>query len=576
MKVLIAEDSDSDRLILGALLRKLGHEVLEARDGTEAVAMFTSAEPDIVLLDALMPRMDGMEAARQIKALAGERLVPLIFLTSLSDAADLARCLEAGGDDFLIKPYNRVILEAKINAFNRMRMMHQALSDQRDQIRRQNEQLLTEQKIARRVFDNVAHTGCLDAPNIRSHASPLSVFNGDVLFAAQRPGGGTLIFLGDFTGHGLPAAIGAMPVAEIFYGMAAKGFGAADILREINRKLKRILPVGMFCCGAMVEADFKHRAIRAWNGGLPDGWVVRANGERVAIPSRHLPLGVLDPDRFTASMTILDASPGDRLLVMTDGLPESTNADGDIFGEDGVRSVLADLRPDEEPFDVLMARIRGFTGRPETTDDLTLCCLEVLDGQQPSGRLGKVTDSALSGPVQWRCDYEIREQTLADFNPLPLLLHICMEVPGLRQKSGEVYTLLAELYSNALEHGVLDLSSDWKRSARGFSRYYEERKRRLGETDGHFIRFSISHEPREDGGQLRIVCEDSGQGFDFQRHSDRVANGLSETGGRYAGRGLDILRRMTQQLTVHGVGNRVEVCYDWSAPDAPRRREHGS
>lgn len=576
MKVLIAEDSDSDRLILGALLRKLDHEVLEAKDGTEAVALFTNTEPDIVLLDALMPRMDGMEAARQIKALAGERLVPLIFLTSLSDAADLARCLEAGGDDFLIKPYNRVILEAKINAFNRMRMMHQALSDQRDQIRRQNEQLLTEQKIARRVFDNVAHTGCLDAPNIRSHASPLSVFNGDVLFAAQRPGGGTLIFLGDFTGHGLPAAIGAMPVAEIFYGMAAKGFGAADILREINRKLKRILPVGMFCCGAMIEADFKHRAIRAWNGGLPDGWVVRANGERVAIPSRHLPLGVLDPDRFTASMTILDASPGDRLLVMTDGLPESTNADGDIFGEDGVRSVLADLRPDDEPFDVLMARIRGFTGRPETTDDLTLCSLEVLDGQQPSGWLGKATDSALSGPVQWRCDYEIREQTLADFNPLPLLLHICMEVPGLRQKSGEVYTLLAELYSNALEHGVLDLSSDWKRSARGFSRYYEERKRRLGETDGHFIRFSISHEPRDDGGQLRIVCEDSGQGFDFQRHSDRVANGSTVTGGRYAGRGLDILRRMTQQLIVHGVGNRVEVCYDWSAPDAPRRREHGS
>ncbi|OZB11746.1 MAG: fused response regulator/phosphatase, partial [Marinobacter sp. 34-60-7] len=554
MKVLIAEDSDSDRLILGALLRKLGHEVVEAKDGTEAVALFTTAEPEIVLLDALMPRMDGMEAARQIKVLAGERLVPLIFLTSLSDAADLARCLQAGGDDFLIKPYNRVILEAKINAFNRMRMMHQALSDQRDQIRRQNEQLLTEQKIARRVFDNVAHTGCLDAPNIRFHASPLSVFNGDVLFAAQRPGGGTLIFLGDFTGHGLPAAIGAMPVAEIFYGMAAKGFGAADILREINRKLKRILPVGMFCCGAMVEADFKHRAIRAWNGGLPDGWVVRANGERVAIPSRHLPLGVLDPDRFTASMTLLDASPGDRLLVMTDGLPESTNADGDLFGEDGVRCVLADLRPDQDPFDVLLARIRGFTGRPETTDDLTLCSLKVLDAQQPSGLLGKVTDSALSGPVQWRCEYEIREQTLADFNPLPLLLHICMEVPGLRQKSGEVYTLLAELYSNALEHGVLDLSSDWKRSARGFSRYYEERKRRLGETDGHFIRFSISHEPREAGGQLRIVCEDSGQGFDFRQRSDTVKAGPPVAGGRYAGRGLDILRRMTQQLIVHGVG----------------------
>ena len=68
MKVLIAEDSDSDRLILGALLRKLGHEVVEAKDGTEAVALFTTAEPEIVLLDALMPRMDGMEAARHLVA----------------------------------------------------------------------------------------------------------------------------------------------------------------------------------------------------------------------------------------------------------------------------------------------------------------------------------------------------------------------------------------------------------------------------------------------------------------------------------------------------------------------------
>src|SRR5690554_4978472 len=227
LKVLIAEDSDSDRLILSALVRRLGHQVVEARDGVEAVALFCDQQPDIVLLDALMPRMDGMEAARQIKALAGERLVPLIFLSSLSDASELARCLEAGGDDFLVRPYNRVIREAKINGYNRMRAMHPTLSEQRDQIRLKNEQLLSEQKVARRVFDNVAHTGCLDAPNIRYHASPLSVFNGDVLFAAQRPGGGTLIFLGDFTGHGLPAAIGAMPVAEIFYGMATKGFGAA-------------------------------------------------------------------------------------------------------------------------------------------------------------------------------------------------------------------------------------------------------------------------------------------------------------------------------------------------------------
>ena len=118
---------------------------------------------EIVLMDALMPRMDGFEAARLIKQLAGEELVPIIFLTSLTDAESLVKCLDAGGDDFLSKPYNRVILQAKINAFNRMRVMHSTVQLQRDHIAENNEHLLQEQQVAKTVFDNVAHLGCLNA-----------------------------------------------------------------------------------------------------------------------------------------------------------------------------------------------------------------------------------------------------------------------------------------------------------------------------------------------------------------------------------------------------------------------------
>ncbi|WP_372965739.1 SpoIIE family protein phosphatase [Marinobacter sp.] len=566
LNILIAEDNDSDRMILATLIRRLGHHVQEASDGLEAVSSFVKFQPDLVLLDALMPRMDGMEAARRIKALGGVRFIPLIFLTSLSNATEQARCLDAGGDDFLVKPYNRVILEAKINAFNRMRSLHQAVSEQRDHIRRQNERMLEEQRAARRVFDNVAHTGCLNAPNIRYHASPLSVFNGDVLFASRRPGGGTLLFMGDFTGHGLPAAIGAMPIAEVFYGMAAKGFGAADILREINRKLCSILPTGMFCCGVLLEADSKQSAIRVWNGGLPDGWLVRKNGDRVAIPSRHLPLGVLPPDRFVASMDILDALSGDRVVVMTDGFPESRDDQGAPFGETGVRRVLAGLQPEEHPFDALMEHLQRFTGQPAPADDITLCSLEVVTGSVAPEIFEKTPASSLSGPGNWHCVYEIRERTLADFNPLPLLLHICMEVPGLRRKSGEIYTLLSELYNNALEHGVLALSSEWKSSAKGFSLYYQERKRRLSETEGHYIRFTLDHESRPDAGRLRIRCEDSGQGFDAESQGARAPAGTGPGNG-YAGRGLEILKRMTQELNIYGAGNCVEIVYDWEFPN---------
>lgn len=574
LRILIADDSDSDRLILKTLLKRLGHEVLDVANGLDAVSLFREAAPDLVLLDALMPIMDGMEAARQIKVLAGERLVPIIFLTSLSEADALARCLEAGGDDFLGKPYNRVIIEAKIKAFNRMRRMHRTLSDQRDLIQERHRQLTEEQEIAKRVFDNIAHSGCLDADNIRYHASPQSIFNGDVLFASPRPAGGMLVFMGDFTGHGLPAAIGAMPVAEIFYGMAGKGFNGQDVLREINQKLKRILPTGMFCCGAMIEADFKHNQLQVWNGGLPDGWLIGASRELRALPSRHLPLGILAPDEFEAEFERLSTRPGDRLLMMTDGFLESRDRAGHLFGEQGVAEALAALTPEAHPFEAMMASVRRFTAGFEDGDDLTLCCLEMTNEAALASLADRAVPSALAGPAEWRCSYEIREQTLGDFSPLPLLLHICMEVPGLRRKSGEIYTLLAELYNNALEHGVLALPSEWKRTPEGFGRYYAERKRRLASVQGHYIRFTLHHSLTRGGGRLRIVCEDSGRGFDFHNHPGLAPQGFPAGSRRYAGRGLLLIKRLASSVRFHERGNHVEIVYDWQFTGVAHH-EHG-
>lgn len=575
LKILIADDSESDRLILKTLLTRLGHCVLDAANGHEAVALFSTEAPDIVLLDALMPEMDGMEAAREIKRLAGERLVPLIFVTSLSDAEDLARCLEAGGDGFLSKPYNRVMIKAQINAFDRMRLMHQALSDQRDLMHGRNRQMLEEQHVARRVFDNVAHTGCLDAPNIRYHVSPFSVFSGDVLFACPRPAGGMLVFTGDFTGHGLPAAIGAMPVAEIFYGMASKGFDGPDILREINQKLVRILPKDMFCCGAMVEANFKQSHLNVWNGGLPDGWLVRSSTERVCLPSRHLPLGILNAEQFNADMEVIRTLPGDRLLLMTDGVLECSNEEGQLFGERGVRLAIEGVDSGQDPFAALMREIQRFTGRQKFSDDLTLCCLEMVDQAGLTALPEGAAPSTLAGPAQWKCVYEIRERTLGEFNPLPLLLHICMEVPGLRRKSGEIYTLLSELYNNALEHGVLELPSEWKFTPEGFGRYYSERATRLCTVSGHYIRFSFHHEPKPWGGRLKIVCEDSGQGFDFHNHAALQTTQMAQSGPRYAGRGLILLKRLAESIRFHNQGNRVDIVYDWYVFNPNKGVGHG-
>jgi CheY-like chemotaxis protein/anti-sigma regulatory factor (Ser/Thr protein kinase) len=576
LRILIADDSDSDRLILKTLMKRLGHQVRAAANGSEAVAIFSDYQPDIVLLDVLMPVMDGITAARKIKALAGEELVPVIFLTSLTDADALARCLEAGGDDFLTKPYNKVIIQAKLGAFNRMRQMHQTLSQQRDLISERNRQLLEEQQLAKRVFDNIAHTGCLDADNIRYHVSPMSIFNGDILFACPRPSGGMHVLVGDFTGHGLPAAIGALPIAEIFYGMTSMGFSGSDVLREINDKLGRILPTGMFCCAAMIQADFHLNQLRIWNGGLPDGVLLRGDGSRDLVTSRHLPLGVLSAARFEASMDVFHTNAGDTLLMMTDGVLEAENESAERYGEARLKAAL-DVAPEAEaPIDTLLGAIRLFTGEQSGQDDLTLVSLEMVVASEFHEAAERLPQSALKGPAQWHCVYEVREDTLAHFSPLPLLLHICMEVPGLRRKSADIFTLLSELYTNALEHGVLNLSSDVKTSPEGFSYYYAERERRLENVTDHFIRFTLTHSTTADGGQLIIACEDSGRGFDHhgnvtlgevgdaaERQAESVDVETQSPEGKYSGRGLLLMQKLGHSLSYSECGSRAEIVYDW-------------
>jgi CheY-like chemotaxis protein len=577
LRILVADDSDSDRLILQTLMKRLGHQVRAAANGREAVTIFPEYRPDIVLLDVMMPVMDGISAAREIKAMAGEELVPVIFLTSLSDADALARCLDAGGDDFLTKPYNKVIIQAKLGAFNRMRQMHQTLSQQRDLISERNRQLLEEQQMAKRVFDNIAHTGCLDADNIRHHVSPMSIFNGDILFACPRPSGGIHILIGDFTGHGLPAAIGALPIAEIFYGMTSMGFSGNDLLREINDKLRRILPTGMFCCAALVQADFHMNQLKIWNGGLPDAVLLRKGRkkrrERELIPSRHLPLGVLDAARFDPEMDVFHTQAGDTLLVMTDGVLEAENDRADHFGEDRLKDALDQAPEHEAPIDSLLSAVTAFTGQQSGHDDLTMVSLEMVAAAEFREAAEPLSQSALEGPGEWHCVYELRDQTLARFSPLPLLLHICMEVPGLRRRSADIYTLLAELYNNALEHGVLRLSSDLKTSQDGFSAYYDERERRLEKVNGHFIRFVLDHRTEGDRGRLTIACEDSGPGFDHEHYLRGVAatvgGDLNRQGNRhrrhkrYSGRGLQLLQRLGHSLRYSECGSRAEIVYDW-------------
>ncbi|WP_049721808.1 ATP-binding SpoIIE family protein phosphatase [Gilvimarinus polysaccharolyticus] len=558
--VLVADDTSTDRLILEAILRKQGHRVLSAEDGEQAVAVYSAERPDIVLLDALMPKLDGFAAARQIKTLAGEELVPILFLTSLTDADSLVKCLDAGGDDFLSKPYNPVILQAKIRSFFRMRAMQRTMLEQRDQIARHNEHFLQEQTVAKQVFDNITSGGQVDSKHLRYYLSPLAVFNGDVMVASTTPAGNLMLLLGDFTGHGLPAAIGAMPLATTFYGMVEKGFAMSDILAEINSKLKSILPVGLFCCASMVEMNFRKNTVRIWNGGLPAAYLHRNDGQVEQIKSSHLPLGVLSNKKFKSDPALISMAHGERLYLWSDGIHEARDLDGEMYGDDRLLAEFANNQQPDELFDDLLKSVKHFVGLSEKSDDLSLVELLMAPVDIADVNPDSQVVTTQSQLAEWGLTFEIKPSSFAIFDPLPLLLSVLLEVPGLRNHSGTLYTVISELYTNALEHGVLGLDSSIKDAPDGFDRYYQLRRDKTQTIQNGFVKIDLAHKMQADGGSLTIIVADSGSGFslaDYTQKNDK----------HYSGRGLKLVQSLCDTLEVRGDGNIVAATFCWHTDD---------
>ena len=557
LTILIAEDSATDRMLLSTIVARQGHRVLVAANGLEAVALFESQRPQLVLMDALMPVMDGFEAARRIKATAGEAMVPIIFLTSLSEDEALVSCLEAGGDDFLAKPYSRVILEAKINAMDRLRRLHQEVLRQRDQIARHNEHLQNEQLVAKAVFDKVAHSGCLGSGNVRYLQSPYALFNGDLLLAAFHPSGDMHLLLGDFTGHGLPAAIGAMPLADVFYRMTGKGHSLVEILHESNAKLRRILPRGVFCCATLLSISFRRRTVDFWGGGLPAGYVLRqGNGERVPLVSRHLPLGVLDPDSFRDDYESYSLELGDRVFLLSDGVLEAQNERDELFGEQRLLEVLDAGHDASLLFEDIQQALQAFHG--EARDDVSLVEVTMVE-EGAVVRPPLPAGESQAGPDNWSARYDFRGATLRDFYPLPHLLQLLLEVPGLRGNGGNLYSVLCELYTNALEHGVLALDSSLKRDAAGFAEYYRLRAERLDTLQDGCVSVAFDVRQQPSGGCLRLTVEDSGAGFDPMAVMGRLS-----TASGFSGRGMGLIRELSERCEWSPDGRRVCVEFSWA------------
>jgi len=126
MKILLVDDTKTDQLVMRAYLEELGHEVVLGNNGMEAVESYNTNKPDLILMDVIMPEMDGLQAATEIRKDTTD-WIPIIFLSGRVNPEDITVGIEAGGDDYLTKPVNQKVLVAKLKAMQRIAQMRQKL-----------------------------------------------------------------------------------------------------------------------------------------------------------------------------------------------------------------------------------------------------------------------------------------------------------------------------------------------------------------------------------------------------------------------------------------------------------------
>jgi two-component system, HptB-dependent secretion and biofilm response regulator len=368
---LIADDDRVSRMPLVTHLLQLGYRVLEANHGGEALDLYARHQPDVVLMDVMMPVMDGYEATRALRACNGGHFTPVIFLTAFSEQSVLRRCIEAGGEDFVSKPADPALVEFKIRGLLRSRHLYDTLAQQTELVKTYAEEMRQEQEVAECVFRKLIHRGALSDRCFRYLISPSALFNGDLLFAARRPQGGYRVLLGDFTGHGLPAAIGALPLSEIFYSMTAKGCALPDLVLEMNRKLKLVLPPGLFCAAELLDVDADWTQLTIWSAGVPDTSILGQDGSLRVIEGGNLPLGITDNANYKLRVMQVDLAPTDRIYLHSDGINEATNAAGEMFGAAQITACLR-AHAANDAFAALLGELEIFRGRADQADDMTL------------------------------------------------------------------------------------------------------------------------------------------------------------------------------------------------------------
>ncbi|MBL8451425.1 MAG: fused response regulator/phosphatase [Zoogloea sp.] len=561
--ILVVDDNPDDLYLIRRDLVALGHRVAGVSTAAEALDHIAQAYPDVLMTDVGLPGMDGIELLKTVRVRTGGSWIPSLVFTGSLDEATQMRALEAGADAYLCKPASREMLHAKLGVILRLKAMQRQAEARNRELARYRSLQEEEQRLARFVMERLINREALGDPAVSHWIASAAEFSGDLIAAARTPGNVLHVLLADGAGHGLAASLNVLPVTAPFYRMTERGFGIDAIAREINSKVRALLPVDRFIAATLVAVNFRERYVTVWNGGNPGPLLVRPDGAvRLHFNRHHFPLGVVDDDEFDGTVDAHVVNPHDHLLLFSDGLIELEDAAGQALGVDGLGAALSSLRA-ELRLPRLTEIVHDLTGGSPPRDDISIAQIALTDTPQPVPAVSSGEFPAAPTASDWRFVLRLGAADLKRLDAVPLVLGAIEQFEGVRPFAGRLFLVLSELFNNALDHGLLRLPSSLKAGVEGMDVFLDERSRRLARLEMGAVEFELSL--RQGDGQppvLHISCADTGPGFN---HEEQIRSAGQEPSGedilKGHGRGIPLLLRVCEDVRYSGVGNRVDVLF---------------